>query len=79
VSPVVLRQDGFQYIVFPNDHSPAHVHVRRAEKLARVKLDPVELWDYAKFNSRELSVIISVVKANQQKFLAEWDSYHSTR
>jgi len=53
--------------------------VRRAEKLARVKLDPVELWDYAKFNSRELSVIISVVKANQQKFLAEWDSYHSTR
>jgi len=79
VSPVVLRQDGYLFIVFPNDHSPAHVHVRRAEKLARVKLDPVELWDYAKFNTRELSVIITVVKANQQKLLEEWDRYHSAR
>ena len=25
--PTVLRMDGFQVRIFPNDHPPAHVHV----------------------------------------------------
>ena len=79
MSLVVLRQDGYIFIIFPNDHPPAHVHVKRAEKLARVKLNPVEIWDYFKFNSRELSVILEIVKTNQQLFLAAWDTYHSVR
>jgi hypothetical protein len=62
---------------YPNDHPPAHIHVKRAEKLARVKLNPVEIWDYFKFNERELSEILEIVEANQNLLLVEWERFHT--
>ena len=79
MSPVVLRQEGYIFIIFPNDHTPAHVHVKRAEKVARVKLNPVEIWDYFRFNTREISQILEIVRVNQQVLLAAWDEYHAAR
>jgi hypothetical protein len=79
MSPVVLRQGGYVFVIYPNDHPPAHVHVKRAEKLARVKLDPMEIWDYFRFNERELSEILEIVEANQNLLLAEWERFHTRR
>ncbi|NNC30697.1 DUF4160 domain-containing protein [Longimicrobium terrae] len=35
--PVVLREDGWKFVIYPNDHPPPHVHVRRAGGI-RVKV-----------------------------------------
>jgi hypothetical protein len=40
--PTVLRVGGYQSIIFTSDHPPAHIHVRREGKLAKVSLDAVE-------------------------------------
>lgn len=37
--PVVLRIDGARVVIFPNDHPPAHVHVRAAERKAIILLN----------------------------------------
>jgi hypothetical protein len=31
-------------MIYPNDHTPPHVHVWKAGNEARVLLSPVELW-----------------------------------
>ncbi len=62
MSPTVLRQAGYQFIIFPNDHPPPHVHVRRAGDAARVRLDPVEILHNQGFNTRELGVILAIVQ-----------------
>ena len=36
--PTVLRVDGFQVRIFPNDHSPPHVHVYRSGAVVVVDL-----------------------------------------
>ena len=36
--PTVLRVDGFQVRIFPNDHPPAHVHVYKAGTLVVIEL-----------------------------------------
>ena len=77
--PTVLKQDGYQFIIFTKDHPPAHVHVKRAENAARVRLEPVEIMDSIGFNTRELSRILTITQENQQDFLAVWDSLHPSR
>ncbi len=79
MSPTVLREKGFQVVIFSNDHPPAHVHVRRSGKVARIRLEPVEALHNHGFNTRELGNILTIVQDNQDVLLEAWDSIHESR
>lgn len=70
--PTVLRVGGYQLIMFTSDHPPAHVHVRREGRLAKVQLDPVQFARTGGFNAREQSTILEIVRSHQEMLLAEW-------
>ena len=36
--PTVLRIGGLRFVIWPNDHDPAHVHVFSAEAEAKIEL-----------------------------------------
>ena len=36
--PTVLRIGGLRFVIWPNDHGPAHVHVFSAEAEAKIEL-----------------------------------------
>lgn len=55
--PTVFREGGYQFIIFTSDHPPAHVHVRREGKLAKVRLEPIEFERTGEFNAGEQSKI----------------------
>lgn len=74
--PTVLREGGYQFIIFTSDHYPPHVHVRREGKLAKVLLNPVEFERIGGFNAGEQSKIIEIVKDNQSFLLGEWDKVY---
>ncbi len=74
--PTVLREGGYQFIIFTSDHHPPHVHVRREGKLAKVLLKPVEFERIGGFNAGEQSKIIEIVKDNQSFLLNEWDKVY---
>lgn len=77
--PSVLRVGGFTFRIYPNDHTPAHVHVQRAECEARVTLETVEVKTNVGFKSSEISRIIDIVKDHQEMLLQVWDTYHPYR
>ena len=79
MSPTVLDKRGYRFVIYLNDHPPAHVHVRKAEKDARVRLDPVEILHNFGFTRRELREIIDRVTEHQGALLAEWDIIHPER
>jgi hypothetical protein len=79
MSPTVLREKGYQVVIFTNDHPPAHVHVRHSGKVARVRLDPIEELHNQGFNTREMGVILSIVEENQHVLLEAWDAIHESR
>ncbi len=70
--PTVLRAGGYQFIIFTSDHSPAHVHVRREGKLAKVRLDPIEFERTGGFNAGERSRILEIVREHKEFLLTEW-------
>ena len=43
--PIVLRVEGFEFIVHLNDHAPANVHVLRADGECRIVLEPRVVLD----------------------------------
>jgi len=71
--PTVLREAGYQFIMFTSDHPPAHVHVRREGKLAKVLLDPIEFERTSGFNAGEQSKIVSIIREHLAFLLNEWD------
>jgi hypothetical protein len=51
--PAVLRRDGFEFVIYFDDHNPPHVHVFKAEGEAKIELDPVVVvgvWRMGKKN-----------------------------
>jgi hypothetical protein len=79
MSPTVLRERAYRVKIYLNDHAPAHVHISKAEKDARVQLEPVLILHTYGFNTRELAEIEELVRANQTKLLAKWDEIHPER
>jgi hypothetical protein len=70
--PTVLRVGGYQFIIFTSDHPPAHIHVRREGKLAKVLLNSIEFERTGGFNSGEQSRIVEIVREYQDFLMAEW-------
>ncbi len=77
--PTVFTEDGYRFKIYPNDHPPAHVHVRKAENVARVSLESIEVLSSEGFNSRELSRIMEIVGDHQAELLEMWDTFHESR
>lgn len=74
--PTVLRESGYQFIMFTSDHPPAHVHIRREGKLAKVRLQPIEFERTGGFNAGEQSKIIEIIRKHQEFLLIEWNKLY---
>jgi len=77
--PTVLRRNGYAIRIYPNDHPPAHVHVKRDGHEARVTLVEVEVVTNYGFNPRELRELLEIIGEAREELLAVWDSYHPSR
>ncbi|MBI5959013.1 MAG: DUF4160 domain-containing protein [Chloroflexi bacterium] len=77
MSPIVLRQGKFIVVIYMKDHTPAHVHVKSAEKEAKVALNPVEILENWGFNPREIRSILKMIQTYQQELLSKWNEFFS--
>lgn len=76
--PTVLTFNGLRVVIYPNDHTPAHVHVVGPghEALFSIAADPVELLENYGFRGRELAEIGDELQANRDRLLEEWRRIH---
>ena len=77
--PTVFVQDGYRFFFFNNEQrEPPHVHVERAENLAKFWLLPqVALARNAGFRSYELVQIRRMIVQNRDKILGRWYEHFS--
>ncbi|MCD4687511.1 MAG: DUF4160 domain-containing protein [Anaerolineae bacterium] len=76
MSPVVLRSGKYTVVIYTRDHTPPHVHVKSADKEARVTLNPVEVIDNWGFKSHEIRAILKIIANAQQLLLDRWHEIH---
>jgi hypothetical protein len=75
--PVVATVDGYRIFFYSNEGSPTepvHVHVRKAEREAKLWLDPdVRVEAVFGFNSGEVRDIIEHVRRAESEIRRRWD------
>lgn len=78
--PTVLRLGGLRVVIYPNDHRPAHVHVKGAEGEAVFILHcpegPPELRESYGFRLTDLSGMESALNDNLVVLCAQWSKIH---
>jgi hypothetical protein len=75
--PTIIRERGFQIMIYLNDHTPPHVHAWKAGAEARIGLIPVALWD-GDLSPSDSRQAMAIVEANRDTLLAKWMEIHGT-
>lgn len=74
--PTILRSNGFQFVIYPNDHEPPHVHIFRSgtELIIELGVDRAEpmIRDVYRMGSRDIALALAITRANNDMFLARW-------
>lgn len=74
--PTVLRVDGYRFFFYSNEgNKPPYIHVQKAEKYAKIWLQPVQLADVVGFNSREVNRIETIVSEHRTQLLEAWHEH----
>jgi len=78
--PTVLRIGGLRVVIWPNDHRPAHVHVKGADGEAVFNLrcpgGPPVLRESYGFRLTDLNRIEDALAAAITALCAEWRTIH---
>jgi hypothetical protein len=74
----VHRFESLRFVIYSNDHDPAHVHVLRAGCEAKVQLvgpTPSILWQHG-FSPAELRRIFEETQKERFRLLKRWKEIH---
>ena len=76
--PTVLRVGKARVVIYPNDHSPPHVHVVDGNKHARISIRGVrpQLMEIEGFSASELRRILERIGEEQDVLNEQWSRIH---
>ena len=70
--------DGYKFRFYSSDiFEPPHVHVIKAEYVAKIWLQPVSIQYNHGYNPSELNRILKLTRQNQARLLEAWNDYFS--
>ena len=74
--PTILRDGPYRFFFYSGDkEEPAHVHIERDDKIAKVWLDPVRLQSSGGFGRSEISRILKIIEVKREIMMETWDDY----
>jgi len=74
--PSVMRSGPYRLFFYASDRDePRHIHVERADRIAKYWLNPVRLQSSVRFNRLELSRIRGIIEDNHEQLLEAWNGY----
>jgi hypothetical protein len=78
--PTVLRVHGLRFVLWPNDHSPPHVHVFAADAEATILLgepnDFPRLLENRRMSKRDIAKALKAVLEHQSLIRRRWSEIH---
>lgn len=78
--PTIFCKNGFYIRIYPNDHSPPHVHVIKGRGQAKISIDIGQsvpaLLRVEGMTPKEAKQALMLVTENAQDFLQKWKENH---
>ncbi len=70
--------DSYKFRFYSSDRfEPPHMHVIKAENVAKVWLQPIQLQYNHGYNLSEMNRILRLTRRNQERLLEAWYEYFS--
>lgn len=75
--PTVLRVGGLRFVVYPNDHAPAHVHVFGPGWAVVVNLDGPQVRELVgPCSRRDARYVLNLTAEHGAALMAAWRRFH---
>lgn len=73
--PTLLKEDGFRFFFYSNEHDPAHVHIEKGDTYAKIELDTFKVVEIDKAKGKDKKKMLDIVKANNKNFKKSWKEH----
>lgn len=73
--PTLLRENGYRFFFFSDEHLPKHVHVEKSDKYIRIELETLKVTDSYQMTSKEIHEVVGLVEKHREIFLEGWNEY----
>jgi hypothetical protein len=71
------RENGFEFRIWPNDHTPPHVHAWKAGGMAKIELvDGFGIVTMRDMKGMDVVRAVRIVMANEEKLMQAWEEIH---
>lgn len=70
--PTIINKEGVRISIFPGDHTPAHVHVAKAEGKAKIEIESLLIIRSEAMSSKQMRQAVELVQENQALLFNEW-------
>jgi hypothetical protein len=77
--PTVLRVDGFSVRIYPNDHTPEHVHVLKAGAEVIITIEanaPVVIREVTRMRPSDVAAAVRLIEDHVDLLLQYWNEIH---
>ena len=76
----VWEQNGFKFIIYPDDHTPSHVHVKKAGEEVVIELgnddEPPDFRENRGMRNRDAYKALEICYEQREHLLSEWRRIH---
>ncbi len=74
--PTVLRVNGHRLFFYSNEgNEPPHIHVQKAEKYAKFRLQPIRVAESSGYTNKELHHVREIITEHLQLLLEAWHDH----
>lgn len=73
--PTIIKENGYRYFFYVNDHPPPHIHIEKAGNTAKVELSVLLFVNNRGFKPKELKHIRDTISQNKHILLEKWHEH----
>lgn len=75
--PTILREKGYRFFFYSNEHLPRHIHVSGKDGEIKVELDSLKLVYNFNMKEKDVGKILEIINKKRFVFVREWDEFHN--
>jgi Domain of unknown function (DUF4160) len=73
--PTIHIEAGFRFSLYPNDHNPPHLHVKKGDDAAKIEIETGNLLKNDGMKAQELKKAKEIIAENKALFLLKFKEH----
>jgi uncharacterized protein DUF4160 len=74
--PTVFTEGGFRFMIYLDDHPPAHVHAIGGDCMIRIGLEPLQVLSSVGAKASDVRRALEIAARRKAELMAAWQKHH---